>query len=329
MPTSTGLAAQLSIGEETTYGTAVPASRGYEFDSEAIKANVKKVYGKSLRTLRLQRSDRTRTYVQGAAGQVKMAVLTEGMGLLFKHMLGGVVSTQPDVVNKPTEWLHSFTQSDTGLFGKSLTLQVGRPDVNGVVLPFTYSGVKVTDWTLSTKVGEVLELDLTLDAKAEDTATALVASPTYPASAELLTFIDGTVTVDGVQHYVTAASVMGKNGIKVDRCGLANQKREPVPDAEVPITGSFDADLEDGTLHGKFVLGTTVALVLNFSWGVIDVGKANPYQVVVTLPVCEITGDPPTVAGPQVVAHNVKFKALYNGTAPIITIDYHTNDTTP
>jgi hypothetical protein len=328
MTTGTGIDAQLTIGEEEGYGVPVTTTRGFEFEQEAIQAQTLKVYGKSLRQLRHQRKDRVRTYVQGAKGTIQFEVLSKGFGVFFRYMLGKVVSSQPDSVLKPTEYMHLFTEDDTAIFGKSLTVQVGRPAVNGTIVPFTYSGVKVTDWSMDTKVGDTLNLQLTVDAKSEDTAAAL-ATPTYPTNAALLDFVDGTVTVDGTTSYVTALTVAGKMGLNVARWGIGNVKREPVPNAEAAITGTFTSEFEGLALHTKMLAGTTVALVLNFSYGEIDAGQANPYMVKISIPNAEITGDPPVVGGPATVPHNLKFKALDDGTLAPISIEYHTTDITP
>jgi hypothetical protein len=324
----TGLASQVAIAPEVTYGTIVAPTIGLEFNQEQITAQVDRVHGKALRNLRMQRADRSRAYVKGAGGTLEMDLLTKGLGKIFKAMFGSVVSTQPNVGTQPLHWKHLFTPDDSGLLSNSLTLQVGRPSVAGSVIPFTYAGVKVNDWTLSANTGEEAKLSITVDAKTEDLVTAL-ATPTYPTGAALLTFIDAALTINASAAYVTSVSISGKNALNVDRRGLGNIKKTPVADGMIAITGSFNAEFEDTTHHAAFLAGTTAALVLTFSYGLIDAGQTDPFQVIVTLPAVEYTGDPPTVQGPSIVANNIKFNALYDGTNPIISLEYHTTDTTP
>jgi hypothetical protein len=172
-------------------------------------------------------------------------------------------------------------------------------------------------------------LDLTIDAKSEDLVTALAASPTYPTNAEVLTFIDGVVTVGGSAIYCTAVDLTAKAGLDVSRLGLNLVKRAPVANAEWALTGTFNGEYDDNTFHADMLAGTTASMVLTFSYGEIDAGKANPYQVVITLPNIEITGDPATVSGPGILMQNIKFKALETDTDTFITIAYHTTDVTP
>jgi hypothetical protein len=328
MATGTGLEAQIGFVDESTWGTYVAPTRGFEFISEKIAADVQKVRSKSIRSSRYQRADKVQTYVQGAAGDVQFEVLTNGFGLLFKHMLGAVATTSPGGA-KPLEKVHTFTPDANGQKGMSLTAQVGRPDITGTVNPFSYVGGKITAWELSASVGEALMLSNTFDFKTEDTSRALATLAYAAGAAQMLTFIGGTVTVFGSTMFVKSVSLANNKAMATDRHGIGNVKREQVANGEFEITGSLDAEFEALANHTRVTAGTQGALDLLFTYGEIDAGQANPYTVHVTVPVIEFLGDTPTVDGTDIVAHPLKFKGLYNGTNPLITLEYRTTDTTP
>jgi hypothetical protein len=329
MATGTGIDSQLGVAEEVTYGTYVAPTLFYEFVSEKITLDLGKIYGKNVRSFRFQRSNRVRTYVKQAKGEVTFGVATTGFGLLFKHMFGAVSTTSPGAP-KPLEKVHTFTPDPNGLKGKSLSWQVGRPEaLTGVVVPFSYPGGKINSWELSAKLDDILMLSLSNDFKTEDTAQVLTAASYSASPGALLTFVDGSVTVGGSTYFVKGISVKGENNLAVDRRGLGNVKREPLASGELGITGSLDCEFEGLTNHTSLRNGTTAQLVLTFSYGEIDAGQSNPFKIVVTIPLIEFTGDPPTVDGAGVVQFPLKFKGLYNGTNPLITLEYRTTDVTP
>lgn len=328
MATGTGLEAQIGFIDESVWGTYVAPTRGFEFISEKITADIQKVRSKGIRSSRFQRSDRVQTYVQGAAGDVQYEVLTNGFGLLFKHMFGAVTTTSPGGA-KPLEKVHTFTPDANGQKGMSLTAQVGRPDISGTVNPFSYVGGKIPAWEVSAAFGEALMLSNTFDFKTEDTTRALATLAFAASTAQMLTFVGGTVTVFGSTVFVKSVSLANNKALKTDRRGIGNVKREQLANGEFEITGSLDAEFESLSNHTRVIAGTQGSLDLLFTYGEIDAGQSNPYGVQITVPVIEFLGDTPTVDGTDVVAHPLKFKGLHNGTNPLITLVYRTTDATP
>src|SRR5882757_7032538 len=167
MAIPSGLAAQFMLAEESTYGTAVTPNRTYEFRDESLKLDAARIESSALRSgARVQRSDRWVAGKKSVGGDATFELANKSMGLLFKHALGGVATTQPDNIGNPTVYDHTFTPGD---FPTSLTAQVGRPDVSGTVRAFTYSGCRVTDWELACAVNEIATLKTTYLGQNEDT----------------------------------------------------------------------------------------------------------------------------------------------------------------
>lgn len=316
-----GLSSQFGAKAESAYGTAVTVDRFIEIDSESIKAEVVKLATRGLGQ-RYQRTSRVRTYIKRAAGTVALDVMTVGHGLFFKQLLGKVVTTHPG-----SEYVHTFSPDASGKAGVSMTVQKGVPDVSGVVRAFTYPGCKVLDGTIDAALDQNLKLTLTLDAKTETTVTSLAAE-SLPTGAVPLSFIDGSATIGGSAVTIKAAQITVKDSQNVDRRFIGNTRREPIANGEMDVTGTLTMEFESLAQYALFVAGTEVQnLVLTFAYG--DTGASVPFSLVITIASLEYTGETPNVQNSDVIDQPLPFKALFNGTDPLIVVAYTTTDALP
>ena len=322
MAIKTGIAGQLMVKAESAYGTPVVVDRTYEFVSEGIDVDVARVDGMMIGGGRFLRNDRTKTYIRGARGPVDFIVLNKNFGLLFEHAIG-----QNTVTGASANKTHTIIPDANALQGKSLTLQVGRPDVAGTVQPFTFEGGKITEWELKCAVDGPLHFVPTFDFENVVTATAL-ASPSYVATQEMFIFTEGALTIGGSSVFVKDASIKGNNGLNTDRRGLTNTKREPLAQGIVDyLTGTLACEFENLTAYAALVAGTQAQLVLTFTMATVIPTTAAPFSMTVTIPKIQYTGETPKVGGPEVVQQNLPFRALYDGSNPMITIAIVTSDT--
>jgi hypothetical protein len=322
MAIRSGLAHQLGVAAETTYGTYVAPSRWYEDVSCEFDLVQEEIESESLRAGNMVlRSDRRVNDRQGVEGSIELEVQTKGFGLLFLHMLGAVTITTPSgAINTR---LHRHVLAD--LFGKSLTVQGGIPDVNGTVQPFSWLGCKVTEWELSQAVGELLMLSVDLDGRDETTAQAL-GSPSF-ATGELFHFGQCAVTVAGSPFHATELSLSGNNGLATERRFLYSStlKKEPIHESLREFEGELTGEFEDLTAYNRFVNKNIVGIVFTWTGPLIE-GSFN-YKLEINLPACIFTGETPKVSGPEIVEQPLPFKVLNNGSAEPVTIDYYTTDT--
>jgi hypothetical protein len=158
------------------------------------------------------------------------------------------------------------------------------------------------------------------------TITSL-ASASYPDDLTPLSFIDATITVDGVATCVRSLRVAGARDLDVDRICLGNVKNEPVAKGEEAITGSILREFEGTAQYDAWIAGAPAELVATWAFGEVE-EDGEPFQLVITLPVIEYDGEMPKSNGSEMVMQNLPFKAL-EGEDPIITIMYATTDTTP
>lgn len=327
MAIPSGLAAQLGIATETTYGTAVTVTRFYEFNSESIKQDIERIESQGLRAgTRVQRSDR---WVAGATtigGGLELELHAKSMAIWFQHMLDGAVTTANP---ESTAQTHTLTPADLATGG--LTLQVGRPDINGTVRPYTYTGVRIVDWELSAALNEIGKLSFTLVAQAETDGISL-ASASYPASDRLLTFTGASLTIAAAAVNVKSFSLKGTNGLSTDRRALGSAAiLEPSETEMREYGGTIDAYFENTTAYDRFVNGTEAALVLTFLGDTIS--TSNNYGVVVTMNV-RFDGETPEVSGPDELSQSLTFKCVDDATgasAPVnaISIVVTNEDATP
>lgn len=105
-PIASGLAGQLVVADEVTYGTYVAGTRGFEFIDESLQFEREMIESMGIRAGRRIQS-RFAQGVQRVAGDVTLELSPQGQGLLFKHIFGGVVTTGagPYCVDEQTEIL--------------------------------------------------------------------------------------------------------------------------------------------------------------------------------------------------------------------------------
>lgn len=161
MALKSGLAAQLGIVDEGTYGVPVTVTRFLPFYSESIKTTIDRIESKGIIAGR-----RTVDASQWAAGDIKvggsvqMELYDHSLGILLKHMFGS------STITGAGPYTNTFVPGD--LTGKSFTMQIGRPDVGtGTVRPFTLDGCKIPSWALECSVGEIATLNFDVVAESE------------------------------------------------------------------------------------------------------------------------------------------------------------------
>lgn len=319
-----GIDTQVGIAEETTYGTLVAPARFLEFTAESLKAAIDRNESKGKRAAqRVIRSDHWKAGKRQGGGGLEFEIGNKGLGLLLtKHLLGSVTTTADGAGKK-----HSGSVAD--LFGKSLTIQIGRPDVSGVVQPFSYLGCKIDEWEISNNVDGFATLKLSkIDARDEDSTTGLT-SATAPAADEILHWSGAVITLGGSAFDVFDFSVKGSNKLKSDRFYMkgSNLKKEPIEKAMRDYTGSFSADFDGLTAYQRFLNGTHAAITATWT-AVSTYDVAKPYKLVITIPSARFDGETPNSDGEDTLRQSLPFKA-HDAGAGAITIDYYTSDATP
>lgn len=319
---------QLGIAAESTYGTAVTVSRFFPFASESINRETGRVQTKGHRTgQRVDRLDGRTPYTTGAAGSVELPVYGRGFGIWLRQMLGSVATSGPT----DSAYTHTAT---VGAMTSSFTAQVNRPFGAGGTTDqaFTWPGGKVTKWELSCEAEGELTFKADVVFSDEVTATAL-ATATYPASAECLTWVQAQATIGGTQIPITKWTVSCDNKLKTDRLYLRNdtRRREPVEEDHREITVELECDWDDLTQYSRFTSATQAGLsaaIVCTSQANTLLGASSRAGMTITLPAVSFDEVGTNVSGPGMMMQTIKGMAVDAG-AGAISVAYATADATP
>lgn len=316
MALKSGLAAQVGLKTETTWGTAVAVDRFTPLISESMTEKIERLESAGIAPgARVLRSGQWATGNVEVSGDLGFELYQQGMGLWFRHMFGAVSTSGAG------PYTHTFTPGD--MSDDHFTLQIGKPDVAGTVQPFTFSGCKVTEWELAAKAGELVTLGVSVVGKDLATGTSL-ATASYGAGSGLpFSFAHASVTVGGSAAYVKEITLKGSNGLAVDRRGIGSAYiKEPLEAELRAYEGEMVCEFESLTQMNLFRNGTENALVLT-----IDAGSAA--KCVITTNV-RYDGSTPEVQGRGVTELKVPFKCLGPSTdAGAITAVLTNSDATP
>lgn len=257
--TGSGISGQVMLAAESAWGTAVTATRGYEIVSENIQAVPDHVESAGIRSgQRLIRSDDWALGMIRVGGPMEYELSTRNLALLLEHSLGTVTS-----MAGPTPG----TLSPADLTGKGMTVQVGRPDVAGTVIPYTFSGGKVSSWDVSCAVGEIAKLSIDWVFKDQTTATALAAA-SYTSGLGLFAFTHGVVTIGGTTVSVRNVRLGGLNNLNVQRDFMGGTNiAEPIETGRRDYTVALELDHNGTVLPGRITSGAESAMTLTFTSG--------------------------------------------------------------
>lgn len=328
-----GSLTQFGIVNEGTYGTAVTVTKFYEIVSEDFKGNYERIQAEALSAAYVDRSDRFAVSQKGAAGTVELEPLTKGFGHWLQYMMGTKNTTGP---TETTVYTHTGTIGN--LFGKALTVQVGRADESGTVRPWTYEGGKVTDYEFSNSVDQTLRCSIGMDFEKESNpdapAGAYALATNVPVTgAEIFTWAGATVTLGGSSIEVDDFSVKVDNSLNVDRYYL-NQtapKKEPIQDGKRSVDFSFKTSYINNDMWEKVSSATPsgayAQLVAKWS-GLTLLGSTIYPNITITIPVARFDEGGPNADGPGMLEQSFSGKGLYDGTNSAITVAVQSADIT-
>jgi hypothetical protein len=319
------LDAQLHVGVETTYGTAVTPTRSFEPYSDNAKRMQEFLESAGMRAqMETIRSDRRRPVNMGGEDSLEVDVQNKGLGMFLRAMLADSTVAQ---VGATTAYLQTHNSTHEAS-DDSLTVQWGRPPISGTVIPFTYSGGMVASWTLSQNVGELLKLTLDMDYQDSTTGVSL-ASAAYPASTRPYGWDDVAVLIDSTSvDCVSSFSLTYDNMLNVDRRFLRGTvlKKQPIRAGVPMITGEIAVEFTTTTQYNSFITGATFPLSATWTGGIIE--GTYTHQLVVTLAAIQYDGDAnPVVSLDDLPRQPLPFKVLDNGTDPAVRITYRSTDT--
>lgn len=327
-----GVLAQLGVKKETTWNTPVVVDKFFEMISEGITPQYGRIESASLRDgQRVQRADRWAPNFKGAGGTLELEVMSKGFGFWLEHMMGGTITT-----TGPTETTAYTHNAKIGsLAGKGFTCQVGRPQPNGTIQPWTYSGGKLTGWELANSVDGFLIARLDTDFASETTATG-IATETYPTAMEILSFIGGLITIGGSAVDVSDISIRATQNVKTDRYFIRQngQKKEQVEAGmrEFVISGTmeFDSMTMYNRVSSATVAGALGDVIAKWEGSLVAGASTLKNKLQATCNTGRFDVFAPVVSSADILTANFEGRILDDGDAlTAVSLDYVTSDTTP
>lgn len=316
MALKSGMAAQLGVKAETTWGTFVAPTRFYPLISESLTEEIDRLESEGI--IAGQRVLRSEQWAAGnvdVGGDIQTELYQQGMGALLKACFGAVATTGAG------PYTHTFTPGD--LTDDHLSVQVGKPDVAGTVQPFSFYGMKVTDWELSIEAGGLVMLTTSLVGKQLATSDALATASYGTGAATPFTFRHATASVAGGAANVKKLTIKGSNGLDTDRRFIGSEYRAEPLEADLrEYGGTVDLEFESLTQYNRFRNANEVALVSTISAGA-------SASLTTTMNV-RFDGATPEVDGRGIVQLSAPYKCIGTTTdASAITAVLVSNDTTP
>lgn len=316
MALKSGMAAQLGVKAETTWGTFVAPTRFYPLISESLTEEIDRLESEGI--IAGQRVLRSEQWAAGnvdVGGDIQTELYQQGMGALLKACFGAVATTGAG------PYTHTFTPGD--LTDDHLSVQVGKPDTAGTVQPFSFYGMKVTDWELSIEAGGLVALTTSLVGKQLATSDSLATASYGTGAATPFTFKHATASVAGGAANVKKLTIKGSNGLDTDRRFIGSEYRAEPLEADLrEYSGSVDLEFESLTQYNRFRNANEVALV-----STISAGAAASLTTTMNV---RFDGATPEVDGRGIVQLSAPYKCIGTTTdASAITAVLISNDTTP
>ena len=309
---------------EVSYGTALTASRFYEFVDESFGFEKSIKQGQGIRvSSKVARSPRRVVATTSASGAITIEMVSKGLGTLLHAAFGASAVTS---VTTGTYQMN-FTLGSTAT-PPSLTLQKSVVRSDGTIDPYTFSGVVVQNFKIDCPNGDIVALKASTVAKDVTTATTY-STPSYVSSPSLFHFAQGAITIGGtvVAPTTTALASGGTsvanvrdfnikvdNKLATDRYNIGGAGKMVSPTYGLrEVTGSMTVEYADQTLVNAFLSDTELALSLTFtSTESLSTGYA---QLQIVLPAIKLNGELPKANGTDLVTATVDFDVLDNLTA--------------
>ena len=235
-------ARHVGFGAETTWGTAVTPTRFFEALSESLAPQ------KTFEDIETIRGYSTREVVKLSeivSGDVEILANYDGIGILYKHLLGSVDTAGTD------PYTHTFPASSgipsVDRIGLGLTGEVRKGDA----LVFTYAGMKITGLTHTFGTDASSKMTVSMSGKSETTGS----SATTASYETLLPMKPSTVTVsmDGSALSALSCTLTVENPLDEPfTLGTTTLDTEPDRSGVLKVSASIEVLFDDFTEYDKF-----------------------------------------------------------------------------
>ena len=306
-----GSGAQLQIGKETTWGTAVAGAKIINFTSESIKVNAdKKTEDTLIASTAPSGKDLMKLEVSGDFSGI---LRPEFAGYLLRLAFGGS-DTKTDNSPVTGAYTHSIP-----LVGASGTLPSFTAIIDRKVAVKKYSGCKIDSFSLEGAAADYVKF--TVSVKGKDEATGTLASLSALALQSFKT-VGASLTIGGTTYDAKSVKFNLKNNLQDvgQTYGSGVYVLEPIHgqrEATVDIDLNYGSDTET-LFDTNYVTDTKASIVWTLKSPSVVTGSTN-YTVTITMNNVAITSVERNVNGAGVLVAKVSGQALSIGsTEPVV-----------
>lgn len=329
MAVRSGLGAQIGVATESAYGTFKAPTRFYPFESESLALTKNYIKSSGLTAGRLaQKSTLHRATTRTVGGDFSIEMFDQGMGILLNQLHGETITPVKLETGSKLLYKQIHKIGLTDPYEKSMTVQVGRPGVDGTVRAFSYLGCKVTEFKLSIDAGGLAMVSSSVDGMDEKTGEAL-ASPTYNAKTLPYTFQQMVCKIGGVEAaFVRSITITVSVGQNTERYNLGNSgtKDTPIVNELLGVTANATLEFSGLTDHERYTKEELKELTLVGTGEEPEAGKGDNFVASFKMAAAKQTSSSPTVNGPDIITQDVTFECLDNFTAPPLEVEILSTD---
>lgn len=257
-----GIAAQIGYGQEVTVGTAVTPTRFLPLISETLGQEITRIESDADIPGRLMlTSEQWNGGPKMIKGDVQHELPVAGAGVLLYNALGAKGSTSGS-----GPYTTVLTPGD--VYGKALTIEVGRPDVAGTVEGFTYAGCKISDLEIAMALDKPATMGVSFTGMTEATSGSITSASYGTGHAKPYKAIThGALTLAGSAAPVTDAKIKITRPFDERRFHGQATTSEPIQSDRLSITGEITVEFSGLTAYNRFVNGTEAAFLYVLTQG--------------------------------------------------------------
>ena len=294
------------FGAEATYGTADTRDQKLKLrrGSDSVVKTVERISSEEIPYRYTDDSEDVLGNVS-VGGSLAFSCQYEGYELIYKHALGTVSSSQPDVTNDPSTYQNTFTCAETLPTGMSFEIDCDTHEklVEGGKITRIEWAVDVNGLLICTItiIGEDMTLTTSPTGALSFPTAAFVKYSDEPSGGAVVTYAGSAIDVSNLTWFFD-------NNLAERRFLGSRLTKEPLRGGKIDVGGSFTAEFDSTSEWDDFVAGTKRALVIQFDGATIDTNYE--YMQKFSFDAVKLTEGPMTVDDEGRITVDYTFKAF-------------------
>lgn len=261
--TAAGFDSQVGYAVESPSGTYTAPTRAIEHVKSTLKSVRPPIISKGIKAGR-RHQGRSAKGLEVVAGTITHELSPINIGMLFKQGMGAVSTSGAG------PYTHVFTPGAL-VETQTLSIQVGTPSENGTINPLNFTGCQINGFTITSKTGEYVMLDLDVvgqhmqNTGDGDTVAGLTAA-VYSSTWAPFSHLHGVLSIAGSEYEFDDVAITVANNLKTGRythrSTTPSQAKVAKESGWREFSAVVNSDFWNLTAMNRAFAGTEVA----FSW---------------------------------------------------------------